>query len=119
MVENASLIEDVKEQEIFAGSEKYKNFKTHNDVLANTPVADKIALCFDVEKKAKAYDERISETYIHRGYKNPSGVVAVTSESMSTSDVVRLYDVDNNGFKFIVPNSSTANYGTYYYFAIG
>ena len=65
------------------------------------------------------YDERISETYIHRGYKNPSGVVAVTSESMSTSDVVRLYDVDDNGFKFIVPSSSTANYGTYYYFAIG
>ena len=27
MVENAALIEDVKEQEIFAGSEKYKNFK--------------------------------------------------------------------------------------------
>lgn len=65
------------------------------------------------------YDERISETYIHRGYKNPSGVVAVTSESMSTSDIVRLYDVDDNGFKFIVPNSATGNYGTYLYFAIG
>lgn len=64
MVENASLIEDTKEQEIFAGSEKYKNYKTHNDVLSNTPVADKIALCFDVESKAKAYDPRINEVEV-------------------------------------------------------
>lgn len=64
MVENASLIEDTKEQEIFAGSEKYKNYKTHNDVLSNTPVADKIALCFEVESKAKAYDPRINEVEV-------------------------------------------------------
>ena len=64
MVENASLIEDTKEQEIFAGSEKYKNFKSHNDALANTPVSEKIALCFEVEKKAKAYDPRISEVEV-------------------------------------------------------
>ena len=84
MVENASLIEDIKEQEIFAGSEKYKNFKTHNDVLANTPVADKIALCFDVEKKAKAYDERISEVEVEYS-ENETAMSIVNSKGLKLS----------------------------------
>ena len=65
------------------------------------------------------YDERISTTYIHRGYKNPSGTQVVTSDLMTASNIVKIYDVDESGFKFIVPSSSTQNYGTYYFFAIG
>ena len=84
MVENASLIEDTKEQEIFAGSEKYKNYKTHNDVLSNTPVADKIALCFDVEKKAKAYDERISEVEVEYS-ENETAMSIVNSKGLKLS----------------------------------
>ena len=61
MVQNAALIEEKKEQEIFGGSEKYKNFKTYNNTLANISVADKIALCLDTEKKAYAYDSRIAD----------------------------------------------------------
>ena len=60
MAVNATLIEEEKEQEIFAGSEKYKTFKTSSDKLAKVSVADKIALCLDVEAKAYDYDYRIA-----------------------------------------------------------
>ena len=44
MVLNAAIIEEVKEQELYAGSEKYKKLKTHNDALANIPASEKINL---------------------------------------------------------------------------
>ncbi len=61
MVVNAKLIEEKKVQEIFAGSEKYKNFKTYSDKLEKTSVNDKIELCLKAEEMAYAYDERISD----------------------------------------------------------
>ena len=60
MAVNATLIEEEKEQEIFAGSEKYKTFKTSSDKLAKVSIADKIALCLDIEAKAYDYDYRIA-----------------------------------------------------------
>lgn len=60
MAVNATLIDDEKEQEIFAGFEKYKTFKTSSDKLAKVSIADKIALCLDVEAKAYDYDYRIA-----------------------------------------------------------
>lgn len=60
MAVNATLIDEEKEQEIFAGSEKYKTFKTSSDKLAKVSIADKIALCLDVEAKAYDYDYRIA-----------------------------------------------------------
>jgi PmbA protein len=60
MAVNATLIDEEKEQEIFAGSEKYKTFKTSSDKLAKVSIADKIALCLDIESKAYDYDYRIA-----------------------------------------------------------
>ena len=60
MAVNATLIEEEKEQEIFAGSEKYKTFKTSSDKLSKVSIADKIALCLDIEAKAYDYDYRIA-----------------------------------------------------------
>ena len=48
MAENAKFIEEEKEQEIFGGSEKYKNYKTHTDALTKIPVSEKIDLCLNV-----------------------------------------------------------------------
>ena len=60
MAVNATLIDEEKEQEIFAGSEKYKTFKTSSDKLAKVSITDKIALCLDIEAKAYDYDYRIA-----------------------------------------------------------
>ena len=84
MVKNAELIEDNKPQEIFGGSEKYKNFKTHNDVLANTPVAEKINLCLAVEAKAKAYDPRVSEAEVEYN-ETQSAMTIVNSKGLKLS----------------------------------
>ena len=59
MAENAKFIEEEKEHEIFAGSEKYKNHKTHTDALSKVPVSEKIELCLKAEEKAYAYNEKI------------------------------------------------------------
>lgn len=59
MVVNSSLIDEVKEQEIFEGSEKYKNYKTYSDKLSKTNVSDKINLCLTAEERAYNYDSRI------------------------------------------------------------
>lgn len=61
MAINSTLIDDKKEQEIFAGSEKYKNFKTYSDTLAKTSVNDKINMCLLAEEKAYAYDSKIAD----------------------------------------------------------
>lgn len=60
MANNGKIIEDIKEQEIFAGSKKYKRFNPKSD-LDKYSVQDKINLCLEAEKKAFAYDSRISE----------------------------------------------------------
>ena len=62
MVEHARLIEDEKEQEIFAGSEKYKNHKTYKDALSKVNVSQKIQMCLDAEEKALAYDAKVSDS---------------------------------------------------------
>ena len=61
MAENAKFIEEEKEQEIFGGSEKYKNYKTHTDALTKIPVSEKIDLCLKAEEKAYAYNEKIKD----------------------------------------------------------
>ena len=61
MAENAKFIEEEKEHEIFAGSEKYKNHKTHTDALSKVPVSEKIELCLKAEEKAYAYNEKIKD----------------------------------------------------------
>ena len=84
MVENAALIEENKPQEIFGGSESYKKYKTHNDTLANTPVADKIALCLQVEEKAKAYDSKVSEVEVEYS-ETESAMTIVNSKGLKLS----------------------------------
>ena len=64
MVEHARLIEDEKEQEIFAGSEKYKNHKTYKDALSKVNVSQKIQMCLDAEEKALAYDAKVSDSEV-------------------------------------------------------
>ncbi len=61
MKENASIIEIKKDQEIFAGSDKYRRKKTYSDELANVSIADKIAMCLELEQKCFDFDERIVE----------------------------------------------------------
>ena len=114
------------------GLVKVDTFQVNSSSAVTVPVgfkAKQIAVVFQGNSGSEStsangsvrmiYDERISETYIHRGYKNPSGTQVVTSDLMTASSIVKIYDVDESGFKFIVPSSSTQNYGTYYYFAIG
>ena len=112
MVKNAELIEDNKPQEIFGGSEKYKNFKTHNDVLANTPVAEKINLCLAVEAKAKAYDARVSEAEVEYN-ETQSAMTIVNSKGLKlsykssygvlvASVVAKDGDDTRTGFKYVI-----------------
>ena len=61
MVLNAKLIEKKKEQELFAGSDNYKNFKTYTDDLSKKSVNDKINLCLNIEKKAYEYNSLIHD----------------------------------------------------------
>lgn len=61
MVLNSSIIEEIKEQEIFAGSDKYKKLKTHSDALINTPSTEKIDLCLQAEKKAYEYSDKVAD----------------------------------------------------------
>ena len=112
MVKNAELIEDNKPQEIFGGSEKYKNFKTHNNVLANTPVAEKINLCLAVEAKAKAYDARVSEAEVEYN-ETQSAMTIVNSKGLKlsykssygvlvASVVAKDGDDTRTGFKYVI-----------------
>lgn len=59
MALNATLIDNKKEQEIFAGSEKYKNYKTYSEAIEKMSVNDKIAMCLKLEDMAYKYDARI------------------------------------------------------------
>ena len=115
MVENAALIEENKPQEIFGGSESYKRFKTHNDVLANTPVTEKINLCMEVEAKAKAYDSKVSEVEVEYS-ETESAMTIVNSKGLKLSykssygvlvaSVVAKDESDTRtGFKFNVGQS--------------
>ena len=59
MALNAKLIDEKKEQEIFKGSDKYKNFKTYNDSFNQKSSNEKINMCLELENKAYDYDSRI------------------------------------------------------------
>lgn len=57
--ESAALIETDEQDEIFAGDEAYPDVpETPSDIKATTPEA-KLAFCLDMEKAAKAADERV------------------------------------------------------------
>ena len=65
------------------------------------------------------YDERIADNVCHRGIINPSGTAAVGSAFLDTANVVRISEVNDNGFKYKNDSTGTGWRGTYYYFAIG
>ena len=67
------------------------------------------------------YDERISNSYVHRGIKTGTGTMSADSVALTAGNV-GITEVNDNGFKFAVPNNvsnPTYFYGTYYYMAIG
>ena len=84
MVLNASIIEEVKEQEIFAGSEKYKKLRSKNNALLETPVADKIDLCLQLEKKVYAYDPKIGDAEVSYE-ESQSAMTIVNSKGLKLS----------------------------------
>ena len=88
MAENANLIDEVKEQEIFGGSEKYKHFKTYNDALDSMSVSDKIDLCLKVEEKAYAYDPRIAPGVEVEYQESVSAMKIVNSKGLKLSHKV-------------------------------
>lgn len=61
MVESSTYIEQENKQEIFAGSESYKHFKTYKDDLNKVSASDKIELCLLAEKKTYEYSEKVSD----------------------------------------------------------
>lgn len=61
IVENAKNITNDNKVKIFAGSKKYKNYKSYNDELANISVEEKLKKLYEIERKLKESDARISE----------------------------------------------------------
>lgn len=61
IVENAKNITNDNKVEIFKGSKKYKKFKSYNEELANIPVEEKLNKLYEIERKLKDSDPRISE----------------------------------------------------------
>ena len=61
IVENAKNITNDNKVEIFKGSEKYKKFNCYNKELDNIPVSTKLNTLYEIEKKLKESDNRISE----------------------------------------------------------
>ena len=59
MAANASLIETEKDQQLFAGSPKYRRKKTYSDALAKVSAEDKMNMMLSLEEKCYAYDPRI------------------------------------------------------------
>mgnify|MGYP003303667683 CR=1 FL=1 len=88
MVANAAIIEEIKEQEIFAGSEKYEEMETHNDTLSKTSSADKVNLCLQTEKKAFGYSDKIADVGEVSYEEVESAMTIVNSKGLNLS-----YDV--------------------------
>ena len=61
IVENAKNITNDNKVEIFKGSDKYKKFNCYNKELDNIPVSTKLNTLYEIEKKLKESDNRISE----------------------------------------------------------
>ena len=61
IVENAKNITNDNKVEIFKGSEKYKKFNCYNKELDNIPVSTKLNTLYEIEKKLKESDNRITE----------------------------------------------------------
>jgi len=61
IIENAKYIECDDPAVIFKGSEKYKRINTFNKELNSVSLDTKIAALFEIEKKIKSLDKRISE----------------------------------------------------------
>lgn len=62
------------------------------------------------------YDERVSTSYCHRGMYGSSQTV---NSVALTSNVSRISEVNDDGFKFYNGGAGSNFKGTYYYFAIG
>lgn len=60
--ENAQLIEEEVQDEIFAGSKSYQDGSFYSTELADVSIPEKIALLNDIEKHLYAYDERVKGT---------------------------------------------------------
>ncbi|WP_026584074.1 TldD/PmbA family protein [Bacillus sp. J33] len=60
--ENSQFIEDELQEEIFAGSEKYKEGNFYSTNLAEVSIPEKINLLKEIEKHIYAYDERVAGT---------------------------------------------------------
>lgn len=61
IVENAKNITNDNKVEIFKGSKKYKKFNCYNKELDTIPVEKKLDILYEMEKKLKESDPRISE----------------------------------------------------------
>lgn len=60
--ENAQLIEEEIQEEIFRGSEEYQEGSFYSTELVKVTVPEKIELLKEIEKHIYAYDERVSGT---------------------------------------------------------
>jgi PmbA protein len=60
--ENAQLIEEEIQEEIFGGSEEYQEGSFYSTELAKVTVPEKIELLKEIEKHIYAYDERVTGT---------------------------------------------------------
>lgn len=61
IVENAAIIEEEKEVEIYPGDKKYKKNKVQLDGFSKVAMTDKIQLCLNGEQAALNYDPKIVE----------------------------------------------------------
>lgn len=85
IIQDAAIIEESKEQEIFEGSKSYKRAKTYSDELSKTPIIDKINLCLEVERKAFNYDKRISDVGSVEYEEEETAMTIVNSKGLKLS----------------------------------
>ena len=95
IIENASVIENDDPVFIFKGSEKYRKINTFNKDLANIPVQEKIDKLYELERKIKEGDKRITEVETV-GY----------SESSGSSTIL-----NSHGLKLVQRNNHFVYYG--------
>ncbi len=57
--ENATIIEEEIDEELYAGESSYLDVKTYDESLNKYSSKEKVEMAFELERKAKAYDERI------------------------------------------------------------
>lgn len=59
IIKNANIIEENKKVDIFAGSEKYRKYKTYNDSFDLVPASEKIKKMIETEDFAAKLDDRV------------------------------------------------------------